>query len=154
MPPACVDVVARLRDWRKTTRTRSEVGWTHERRCREARPNVDSIITPSAASLRQRPMEKTETTPQASLPRLVRNWSDLASLPESETHRLEIDVANCNGWIIEKRPIKGYNYYLSTHTFYGGKHEYSTRILRECGWNVVCANWDIPNAEPCNVPSK
>ncbi len=90
-------------------------------------------------------MKNTETQSQASLPRIVWHWQDLAELPESETHRLKIDVANSNGWIVEKRTTKGYDIYLSTHTFSGEKHEYSTRILRECGWNVTCANWDMPN---------
>jgi hypothetical protein len=36
-------------------------------------------------------------------------------------------------------------HYLSTHTFYGSQHQRSTQLLRECGWNVTCANWDMPN---------
>lgn len=77
-----------------------------------------------------------------SLHRLVRHWRDLAEVPESETHRLEINVEHCNGWIHDKRDPEAFGYYLSTHTFYGSKHEYSTALLRKCGFNVTCANWD------------
>lgn len=92
-------------------------------------------------------MKNTETQSQASLPRMVRHWADLAALPESETHRLEIEVENCNGWIKDKRAPESLGHYLSTHTFYGLNHEYSTRLLRKCGWNVTCANWDMPNVK-------
>ena len=79
----------------------------------------------------------------------TRDWSDLAELPESETHRLEIDVKGRNGWIYDKRDPEAFGHYLSTHTFYGMKHKYSTRLLKRCGFNVVCANWDeaSPDAE-------
>lgn len=79
--------------------------------------------------------------------RMVRHWSDLAELPESETHRLVIDVENSNGMILDKRDPEAFGHYLSTHTFYGSKHKYSTRLLRRCGFNVTCANWDMPDAE-------
>lgn len=74
--------------------------------------------------------------------RTVRGWADLAEVPESETHRLEIDVKNCNGWIREKGNEDALGYYLSTHTFYGSKYRYSTALLRKCGFNVTVANWD------------
>lgn len=80
-----------------------------------------------------------------SLPRLVKYWADLAALPESETHRLAIDVEDCNGWIHRKDGSEDMGHYLSTHTFYGSQHKYSTRLLRKCGWNVTCANWDAPD---------
>lgn len=83
--------------------------------------------------------------PAVGLQRLVRHWQDLADLPESETHRLEISVDRCNGWIKDKRDPEEMGHYLSTHTFYGSNHEASTKLLRECGWNVTCANWDVPN---------
>lgn len=96
--------------------------------------------------------DKLNQTPSAertagSLQQVVRHWADLAALPESETHRLEINVENCNGWIKDKRDPEAMGHYLSTHTFYGSKHEYSTRLLRQCGWNVTCANWDMPNGK-------
>lgn len=90
-------------------------------------------------------MKNTETQPRPSRQQLVRHWADLAALPESETHRLEIEVENCNGWIKDKRDPDAFGHYLSTHTFYGSNHAYSTKLLRKCGWNVTCANWDMPN---------
>ncbi len=77
---------------------------------------------------------------------LVRNWSELAKIPDSETHRLEID--EYNGWVITKEPVSDKfsdrKKYLSTHTFYGGKHEYSTKLLQSCGFDVEIDNWDKP----------
>ena len=32
--------------------------------------------------------------------------------------------------------------YLSTHTFYGKNHEYSTMILQEHGFDIEIDNWD------------
>ena len=91
-------------------------------------------------------MKNTENANAGSLHPVVRHWADLAALPESETHRLEIEVENCNGWIKDKRDPEAMGHYLSTHTFYGSNHEYSTQLLRKCGWNVTCANWDMPNS--------
>lgn len=76
--------------------------------------------------------------------RQIRTWADLAQVPESKTHRLKIDVQCCNGWIEEKGNEEALGHYLSTHTFYGSKHEYSTALLRKCGFNVTIANWDTP----------
>ena len=76
-------------------------------------------------------------------PKLIRNWKELATLGDSDTHILEIDVDGCNGWLKEKAAGDDkLGTYLSTHTFYGTKFEYSTRILREAGYNVQLANWD------------
>lgn len=95
----------------------------------------------------QKPLGQTEIANAGSLPRLVRHWEDLAALPESETHRLEIDVEGCNGWIKDKRDPNAHWLYLSTHTFYGSCHEQSTKMLRKCGWDVTCENWDMPNVK-------
>ena len=46
------------------------------------------------------------------------------------------------GWIKAKGNPDDFGRYLSTHTFYGANHRESTRVLRKCGWNVTCANWD------------
>ena len=75
---------------------------------------------------------------------LIRDWDDLAQVPESLTHRLEIDVEGGNGWIYEKGKGKenDLGHYLSTHTFYGSQHRRSTLLLRKCGFNVTCTNWD------------
>jgi hypothetical protein len=77
----------------------------------------------------------------------IENWDELAELPESDTHRLEISTENCNGWIIDKRNPNAHGHYLSTHTFYGENHECSTELLRQCGFNVTLANWDAPTTK-------
>ena len=88
---------------------------------------------------------QTTNAPAVDLPRFVRGWADLAEVPESETHYLEINVKRCNGWIREKGNEDALCHYLSTHTFYGLNHKGSTAILRKCGFNVTVANWDAPN---------
>lgn len=76
-------------------------------------------------------------------PALIRDWKELATLGDSATHTLEIEVENCNGWIKAKDAREDtMGTYLSTHTFYGSKHAYSTRILQDAGFNVQLANWD------------
>jgi len=76
-------------------------------------------------------------------PTFIQGWADLAKVPESATHRLEIDVEGCNGWLVDKRkPDDRLGFYLSTHTFYESRHHGSTRHLRKCGFNVTLANWD------------
>ena len=32
-------------------------------------------------------------------PRLIADWTELATVKDSPTHRLEIDIEGCNGWI-------------------------------------------------------
>jgi hypothetical protein len=77
-------------------------------------------------------------------PLLIRNWAELAQVPPSKTHRLEIDEHN--GWIPEIGNEDRLGIYLSTHTFYGSTHERSTQKLRRCGFNVTIANWDEETA--------
>ena len=77
-----------------------------------------------------------------SRPLFIRNWSDLAKVPDSETHHLKIDVQGCYGWIHAKGEKGRQRHYLSTHTFYSSHYKGSTLVLRECGFNVTCANWD------------
>lgn len=73
-------------------------------------------------------------------PKLIKTWAELKECT-SETHTLEIE--EYNGWIRSKDKKKDdYGTYLSTHTFYGGTHEWSTKTLQACGFNVVIANWD------------
>ena len=75
---------------------------------------------------------------------LIKNWEELAQVPESETHRLE--VGDYNGWVITKNPksesFMDREQYLSTHTFYGSEHESSTRRLQACGFDIEIDNWD------------
>ena len=74
---------------------------------------------------------------------LVRHWADLAQVPDSDTHHLEINVENCNGWIHSKGETDDtIGVYLSTHTFYGSNYAHMTRRLQECGFNVQLENWD------------
>ena len=75
-------------------------------------------------------------------PRHITNWAELAQVPESKTHQLEIDVQGCNGWIKSKENPKAMGYYLSTHTFYGSCYRRSTKALQQRGFNVTLANWD------------
>lgn len=76
----------------------------------------------------------------------IKDWADLAKVPESGTHRLEIDVEDCNGWIVRKDGKHWYGGYLSTHTFYGSSYLRSTQRLRDCGFPVTLANWDAPGS--------
>ena len=77
------------------------------------------------------------------MPKLINTWDELRECT-SETHVLEIE--DYCGWIRPKvRDEENYwkdNHYLSTHTFYGGTHKYSTEILQKCGFDVEIANWD------------
>ena len=75
-------------------------------------------------------------------PKLIRNWEELAQVPDSETHRLDIDVNNGCGWCYAKDKSETFGCYLSTHTFYGSTHERSTQNLRKRGFNVTIDNWD------------
>lgn len=86
---------------------------------------------------------------------LVRNWEELSKIQnESDTHILEVNLDNCNGWLRCKNPkpydfdidymeqAKNLNHYLSTHTFYGTEYENSTKIFKACGFDVEIDNWD------------
>jgi hypothetical protein len=75
-------------------------------------------------------------------PRFIRDWDDLAQVPDSATHRLEIEAESGNGWLKRKDGNEFLGRYLSTHTFYGSNHAGMTRLLRKCGFNVTLANWD------------
>lgn len=90
----------------------------------------------------------------------IKDWHDLKTkIPqESETHILQIN--EYSGWVKPKNPdpeimmryideskpvipqLINKRVYLSTHSFYGSKHEFTTKLLQACGFNVVCANWD------------
>lgn len=89
---------------------------------------------------------------------LIRNWEELSKISnESETHTLEIDSECCCGWLRAKNPkpynceldymeqLKNLDVYLSTHTFYGSTYEFSTRVLKTCGFDVEIDNWDKNN---------
>ena len=86
---------------------------------------------------------------------LIKHWEELSKIPnESATHILEVNVEECNAWLMSKFPkpykrklsfmrqIKHQDVYLSTHTFYGTHYKQSTKILKACGFNVEIDNWD------------
>jgi len=71
----------------------------------------------------------------------VRNWEDLSKLKPSATHRLEIDVEGCNGWIhaLDKaawNALHGMEY-LSTHAFYRSTWRETERKLLARGFNAT-----------------
>lgn len=76
--------------------------------------------------------------------KLIKTWAELAKVPESDTHKLEI--GEYSGWIITKNPVSDKlsdrKKYLSTHTFYGLNYRYSTELLQRCGFDVEIDNWD------------
>lgn len=71
--------------------------------------------------------------------RFIKDFEELATVEDSETHKLVIE--NCSGWIVSKATGEN-EHYLSTHTFYGEKHDYSNSLLQNCGFNVELSNWD------------
>ena len=84
--------------------------------------------------------------------KLIHNWEELEGL-ESEHYKIELVSVlgeKCCGRIVPKIVTKennGDNYfdhhvYLSTHTFYGSMHQYSTEILQRFGFDVEIDNWD------------
>ena len=86
---------------------------------------------------------------------LIKNWEELSKIPnESKTHRLEVDVKRCCGWLISKDPkpykkklsymrnLPHLDVYLSTHTFYGNEYKHSMKLLKACGFDVEIDNWD------------
>lgn len=71
---------------------------------------------------------------------VIKNWEELAQVPCSDTHRLDIVPEDGCGWI--KDETGNSIEYLSTHTFYSNNYEYSTRLLQTYGFNVILENWD------------
>ena len=95
--------------------------------------------------------------------KLIKNWEELAQIPANDEYK--IIVGDCCGWIIpitdeqmhcepndfacscdsKNMSVQEYyrhHVYLSTHTFYGSHHEYSTKVLQEHGFDVEIDNWD------------
>ena len=76
-------------------------------------------------------------------PVLIKTWDELKECT-SKTHYLEIE--EFSGWAYPKnKKNMEHSMYLSTHTFYGGTHQYSTQELQRRGFNVVIDNWDKNN---------
>lgn len=73
----------------------------------------------------------------------IYTWEQLAKVQPSKTHKLDIDVEMCCGWIIEN--IKTMNdIYLSTHTFYSGDTTKEVNdILQTCGFEIELVSWEV-----------
>lgn len=82
----------------------------------------------------------------ANEPKLIRTWEELSELPENHMYKIAIDDPNdCSGHIVDMSNDSRRFNYLSTHTFYGGKHKdylASSERLQKCGFNVILDNWD------------
>ena len=78
--------------------------------------------------------------------KLIKNWEELAQVPPSDTHYLDISTHGGNGMIVTKKPKSNKHSdkyeYLSTHTFYGKHFQYSTELLQTCGFDDEIDNWD------------
>lgn len=92
--------------------------------------------------------------------KLIKNWEELSRVPANDKYK--IIVNDCCGWIVPICDVPDKNndficncrknmttieylkehVYLSTHTFYGKNHEYSTMILQEHGFDIEIDNWD------------
>ena len=70
---------------------------------------------------------------------LIKTWKELSKVPDSEKYTL--DIEEYCGWVRNKE-TGDTETYLSTHTFYGKTHEYSTQLLQGYGFDVEIANWD------------
>ena len=76
-------------------------------------------------------------------PVLIKTWEELSKVEGDGNFRLDITPEDGNGWIRKVNPEEdSFSEYLSTHTFYGKTHEYSTKLLQAHGFNVTIANWD------------
>ena len=85
-------------------------------------------------------MQDSDLTMIELTPTLIKNWVELKAVKGSGSFTLDITPDDGNGWIRDELG-KGMEY-LSTHTFYGKDHEYSTGLLQKYGFNIVLANWD------------
>jgi hypothetical protein len=77
-------------------------------------------------------------------PIAIMGWEDLSKLQPSATHKIEVNVEDCNGWVepIDNTKRSYANiHYLSTHTFYQNNFKESTAILRKFGFDVQLDNW-------------
>ncbi|MEG0898370.1 MAG: hypothetical protein RSF40_01490 [Oscillospiraceae bacterium] len=88
-------------------------------------------------------------------PALIHDWEELdETCNESDTHIVKINREAGNGWLKAKyekaydcnkeflEQVKNQNIYLSTHSFYESQRKATTRILQECGFNVVLVDRD------------
>ena len=73
-------------------------------------------------------------------PKIIKSWEELAQLPDSTTHRIQ--VKDSCAWVISmQKPFggedkgKGYQY-LSSYSFDKSQNKQATQILKNCGFNV------------------
>lgn len=72
----------------------------------------------------------------------ISSWEELAKVPDSETHYIEIDDGI--GWIYSKTNDDDFHY-LNTHTFYNNTSRLNvTKELQARGFNIelVKPKWD------------
>jgi len=74
---------------------------------------------------------------------IIKNWDDLAKLPESEDYRLHLCFQNNEteeyyyGYILNKKKNNRVEYYLSTSTFDSEDYEYAMKLLKSYGFDVT-----------------
>lgn len=80
---------------------------------------------------------------------LVKTWEELSKVKPNGKYKINVALESCNAWIVPvketeetERDYFKHHVYLSTHTFYGEKSEYSTKILQKFGWDIEIDNWD------------
>lgn len=69
-------------------------------------------------------------------PKLIRSWEELAKVPNSSTHRIEVFPNDRCAWIYPN-DNKAIGYYLNSFTFREGYHKVATRKLRRKGFNII-----------------
>ena len=98
--------------------------------------------------------------------KLIKTWEELSQVPANDKYRIIVNDG-C-GWIVPVTDKPGddeledficngdtknmsfgdfhtHHVYLSTHTFYGSRYEYSTRFLQDHGFDIEIDNWDKEN---------
>lgn len=71
----------------------------------------------------------------------IKNWEELSKVDESKTHRIEVK-GNCSAFLFRKSDERA-DYYLSTHTFYGGNStKHANEVLKKCGFSVTLIGKD------------
>jgi hypothetical protein len=71
--------------------------------------------------------------------KIIKNWNDLVGMSNDEYY-LDINTDIGFGWV-RKRIDDSTVAYLSTHTFYEKKYEFSTEILQSFGFDVKLVSW-------------
>jgi hypothetical protein len=71
--------------------------------------------------------------------KVIKNWDDLIGM-RNDSYWLDINADIGCGWVrkVENNETVAY---LSTHTFYEKKCDFSTEYLRSFGFNVTLEPW-------------